>query len=203
VIRVAEACEPRTVVVENVPEMLKWRLYSAWRMALTDLGYRVSEQVLDAADAGVPQHRRRLFVVATRGRRPVTVRQPSMPHVTARAVLDVDVGEWSPVAGHCARTLARVDAGRREFGDVFLVAYYGSETGGRSLDRPIGTLTTVDRYALVRGDRMRMLTVAELTALQGFPAGYPLTGTHRDRVMQLGNSVPPPLARHVVGEVMA
>lgn len=202
VIRVAEAQRPRAVIVENVPEMLRWTLYRAWRLALTDLGYRISEQVIDAADAGVPQHRRRLFVVASRTRRPVMIPQPSAQHVTAREVLDLDEGPWTPVTTWCERTRARIDAGRAEHGADFLVPYYGSERGGRSLDRPIGTLTTVDRYALVRGDVGRMLTVAEMLRLSSFPADYPLCGTRRERTMLVGNAVPPRLAQHVVAHAM-
>lgn len=202
VLRVAEAQRPRAVIVENVPEMLSWICYRGWRLALSDLGYRISEQVIDAADAGVPQHRRRLFVVATRTRRPVEVPQPTEAHVTARACLDLDGGSWSPWASWCERTRARIVEGQRTHGADFLVAYYGNETGGRSIDRPIGTLTTVDRYALVRGDLARMLSVEEMLHLSSFPADYQLAGTKRDRVKLIGNAVPPGLAAHVVGSVM-
>lgn len=202
VIRVAEAQRPRSIVVENVPEMLSWVLYRAWRTALTDLGYRVSEQVLDAADAGVAQHRKRLFVVCTRGRRPVTIQAPSAPHISARACVDLDVGVWSEWSTWCVRSRARIVAAQRAHGPDVLIPFYGSATGGRSLDRPIGTLTTVDRYALVRGARGRMLSVAELLRLSSFPASYALTGTRRDAVRLIGNAVPPLLACHVVRAVM-
>ena len=55
----------------------------------------------------------------------------------------------------------------------------------------------------VRGDVARMLSVAELLAAQGFPADYPLTGTRSERVMQVGNSVAPPMAAWVVRQVIA
>ena len=203
VIRVAEACAPKCIVVENVPEYLDWKLYRAWRMALTLLDYRISEHVIDAADCGVPQHRRRLFVVASRTRRPIVIPQPTERHVAAREVLDLDAGPWADVATWCERTRSRIANARAEHGDDFLVPYYGSETGGRSLDRPIGTLTTVDRYALVRGDRGRMLTVAEALRLSSFPAGYRLAGNRRDGMKQVGNCVPPWLARHVIRSAVA
>jgi DNA (cytosine-5)-methyltransferase 1 len=47
-----------------------------------------------------------------------------------------------------------------------------------------------------------MLTVAEMLRLSSFPAGYALTGTKRDQVKQIGNSVPPALAAWVIGRVM-
>ena len=201
VLRFAEANRPRAVIVENVPEMMQWRRYRSWRMGWSDLGYRVSEQVIDAADAGVPQNRRRLFVVASRTPRPIAIPQPSARHVTARECIDLDAGVWSPWVEWCEKTRVRCVSGRARFGDVFLVAYYGSVESGRSIDRPIGTLTTVDRYAVVRGDVARMLSVDEMVRLSSFPADYVLTGTKRDRVKQLGNSVPPLLAAHVIGSV--
>jgi DNA (cytosine-5)-methyltransferase 1 len=190
------------IAVENVPEMLRWTLYRAWRMALTDLGYRVSEQVLDAADCGTPQERARLIVVASRTRRPIFVAPGREPRIAARSCIDLDGGTWTPTAQWCERSRARIARAQDQHGDDVLVPYYGSTQGGRSLDRPIGTLTTVDRYALVRADRGRMLSVDEMRRLSGFPAGYVLTGTKREQTAQLGNAVPPPLARHVVRTIM-
>lgn len=199
VLRFAEANLPRLVVVENVPEMMtKWVRYRSWRMGWSDLGYRVSEQVIDAADAGVPQNRKRLFVVASRTRRPIAIPQPTHTHISARSCLDLDAGPWSSWREWCDNTRARIAKGQIDHGSDFLVPYYGAAEGGRSLDRPIGTLTTVDRYALVRGDRARMLTVAEMLRLSSFPAGYQLAGTKRDAVKLVGNAVPPRLAAHVI-----
>ena len=201
VLRFAEANRPRAVIVENVPEMMGWARYRSWRMGWSDLGYRVSEQVIDAADAGVPQHRRRLFVVATRTRRPIAIPQPAHAHVAARSCLDLDGGSWSPWREWCENTRRRVIRGQVDHGVDCLVPYYGAAEGGRSLDRPIGTLTTVDRYALVRGDLARMLTVPEMLRLSSFPAGYQLAGTKRDGVKLIGNCVPPGLAAWVIRHV--
>lgn len=203
VLRFAEANMPLACIVENIVPMMRWKRYRSWRMGWSDLGYRVSENIIDAADAGVPQNRERLFIVATRTKRPITVPQPSVPHVSARSCIDLDAGPWSDVAKLCENTRKRIAGGRAVHGEDFLVAYYTSVTGGRSLDRPIGTLTTVDRYALVRGDRMRMLTSREYQLLSSFPADYVVTGNHREQVRAWGNSVPPLLAAHVIRSVCA
>jgi DNA (cytosine-5)-methyltransferase 1 len=42
-----------------------------------------------------------------------------------------------------------------------------------------------------------------MAALQGFPKKYELIGGRRDRVRQLGNAVPPPLAKRMVEAVLA
>jgi DNA (cytosine-5)-methyltransferase 1 len=44
----------------------------------------------------------------------------------------------------------------------------------------------------------RRLRTPEFAALQGFPAGYGFLGTRRERVRQIGNAVPPPLAAAMV-----
>jgi DNA (cytosine-5)-methyltransferase 1 len=49
----------------------------------------------------------------------------------------------------------------------------------------------------------RRLRTPELAALQGFPRDYEFAGTRRERVRQLGNAVPPPLAAAMVGQVLA
>jgi DNA (cytosine-5)-methyltransferase 1 len=204
VVRVAEAQRPRLVVVENVPELRAWVLYPAWRAALEALGYKLTETVLDAADCGVPQERKRLFIVGSRGRRAITPRVELQPHVPARAVIDLDAGDWNPWREYVPASVARIESAIRTQGRECLVPYYGSPSShaGRSLDRPIGTLTTRDRYVVVRGDLARVLTVEEQLALSGFPPGYQLTGTRRDRVAQIGNAVPPPLASAVLRSVL-
>jgi DNA (cytosine-5)-methyltransferase 1 len=46
------------------------------------------------------------------------------------------------------------------------------------------------------------VTVAQATVLQGFPAGYPWQGSRSRQFQQVGNAVPPPLARRVVEAAM-
>lgn len=204
VVSAAEYHRPAFVVVENVPEFSKWALFPAWCSAMHALGYALSPMILDAADHGVPQHRRRLFIVGTRSEHPISLRLPECAHVPAVAVIDFAAGNWSPVhrAGRSPRTLGRVVAGRALYGSRFLTAYYGSEYGGRSLLRPFGTLTTRDRYAVIDGDRMRMLTRDENRAAMGFPADYRLPDSHKDAIHMLGNAVCPPVARDVIGALL-
>jgi DNA (cytosine-5)-methyltransferase 1 len=204
VVSCAEVHRPAAVIVENVPEFTAWTLYPAWRMAMQALGYSLAEHVTDAADHGVPQHRVRVFVVATRSRSVFRLALPHREHVGAATFLDFDAGAWSPIdrPGRASATLARVAEGRRQHGDRFVTSYYGSTSGGRSLARPIGTITTRDRWALIDGDRMRMLSVPEATAAMGFPAGYQLPTSHKLAMHMLGNAVCPRVAADVIGAVL-
>lgn len=205
VVSAVECHRPPVALVENVPEFMKWALFPAWTAAMEALGYAVSPHILDAADCGVPQNRVRLFVVLTRSKAPLKLDIPKLPRVAARTVIDFEEGNWSLIdrPGRSPKTLARVKAGRAAFGDRFLVAYYGSTKGGRSLDRPIGTLTTCDRYGIIDGDRMRMLNIREAKALMGFPRDYILPPDHKTALHLLGNAVCPPEARVVIEKIKA
>ncbi len=204
VVECAEVHRPAVVLVENVPELAKWVLYGAWCSALHALGYALAPMVLDAADHGVPQERQRLFVVATRSKHPVELRLPRRERIAASTVIDLNAGRWSAVADKVPKTRARWARGRAEQGEQFVMPYYGSGSGetGRSLARPIGTLTTKARWAVVNGDRMRMVSPhAEGRPLMGFPADYQLPATIDKAWHLLGNAVCPPMACDLINAI--
>lgn len=200
VVSAVEFHKPAALVVENVPEFLRWSLYPAWRLALETLGYQLSPHVVDAADHGVPQHRERMFLVGVKARRPLLLNLPKRPHVPAAQIIDFNAGKWSPIKrdGRAAATLSRIAEGRKQHGDRFISSYYGNERGGRSIHRPIGTITTRDRHAIIDGDRMRMLSVDEARAAMSFPADYKLPSNSRLAMHMLGNAVAPYVARDVI-----
>ena len=205
VVSAAECHEPEAFVVENVPEFAKWALYRAWCASMHALGYALAPMVLDAADHGVAQHRRRLFVVGTRSKHPIVLDLPRREHVGSGSLIDFEGGRWSEIhkPGRSPSTLARIAEGRRVCGHRFLTAYYGNERGGRGLERPVGTITTRDRWAVIDGDRMRMLNVAECRRAMGFPDNYQLPQRAKDAMHMLGNAVVPPVARDVINALRA
>lgn len=202
VVTCAEVHRPPVAVVENVPEFAAWTLYPAWCAAMSALGYALAPMVLDAADHGVPQHRRRLFVVATRSKHPVELQLPRREHAPASSSICLLSGKWSPIdkPSRSARTLARIQAGRRAYGERFLAPYYGSGSGetGRCLARPIGTLTTRARWAVIDGGRMRMVMASEGRALMGLPSDYLLPANEATAWHLLGNAVCPPVAADII-----
>lgn len=203
VVSCAEVHQPYVLVNENVPEFIKWKLFPAWKLALETLGYAISVNVIDAADCGVPQNRVRVFVVGVRAKRPLIIKPPARMHVGASSFIQFDLGRWSNVlhAGRAAKTIERYEAGRRRYGNRFVFSYYGQTRGGRSLSRPIGTITTRDRWAVVDGDRMRMLTAHEARAAMGFPDSYVIPRNGRLAMHMLGNAVSPGAAEYVINEI--
>lgn len=205
VVSAAECHRPAVFVVENVPEYTRWTLYPAWCAAMHALGYALAPMVLDAADHGVPQHRRRLILVGTRSKHPIELRLPRRAHAPASGVIDFGAGEWTLLRDKVAATQARACRGRASFGDRFVMPYYGGGSGltGRCLSRPIGTITTKARWGIVDGDRMRMASVPENRAFMGFPDGYQLPNSVVDANMMLGNAVVPVLACDVINAIRA
>lgn len=67
VARFVEALLPRAVVMENVPQLRTNRRFALLVGRLRRLGYGVWFDIVDAADFGVPQRRRRLVLIALKG----------------------------------------------------------------------------------------------------------------------------------------
>ncbi len=206
VVSCLESHHQMAFVVENVPEFVKWPLFPAWRQAIETLDYQISVNVLDAADFGTPQHRLRVFIVGMRSEPPMSLALPQAPHlVPASSFIDFNAGGWSRVhkPGRAAATLERYHDGRKRFGERFAFSYYGNSHAARCLDRPIGTITTRDRWAVVDGRHMRMLTASECQAAMGFRSDYRIPEDHGEAVFMLGNAVPPPMGSAVVRQVAA
>jgi len=71
------------------------------------------------------------------------------------------------------------------------------------MDRPIGTITTLDRWAVVDGDRMRMITADEAMAAQSFPEDTLGPDNHRLTMHMTGNAVPPVAGQRITDALKA
>lgn len=216
VVRYAQVLKPRWIIIENVIHMRPWSRYPDLLQTLRNEGYRVAEHVLDAADHGVPQKRKRLFLLCDRDAEPPShipmqhgLKQP------AACILDKP-GTWkSSLLNGDRRAPATLERAQRAFAalgkDVpFLIVYYGNDGAGgwQSLDVPLRTVTTLDRFGLCEpsdaGPRLRMLQVTELARAMGFTDDFVLArGTRRERIMLLGNGVCPPVMAAAVRALVA
>lgn len=215
VVEYARVFRPRWLVLENVVHMRPWSRYAELKQELRSLGYQIDEQVLDATDFGVPQTRRRLFIVGDLEQPPKTVTGKRRGRRrSAKSVLD-PAGTWRTTPlfekKRAKATLERAKRGFAALGEdaSFLLVYYGTDGSGgwQPLERPLRTVTTIDRFALVEpfenGPEMRMLQVPELRRAMGFRESFELPiGSRRDRIRLLGNGVCPPVMEAVVAALV-
>ncbi len=219
-LRLVKEIGPQAVVFENVPNLATIEggdIVAKVIRGLRGMGYQASPDVLLAANYGVPQMRRRLFVVAARDVSAVTFPTPSHdptrghPYVTARDALDdlplaAEFGECG-VHNHeptehtedMLERFSKLPPGKRE---------RSSFHDRLHPDRPSFTLRAgTGNFSPLRPVHYRydrVITARESARLQGFGDSFiwPDWIPRLQQYRQVGNAVPPPLAE-AVGKAVA
>jgi DNA (cytosine-5)-methyltransferase 1 len=219
VVRFAEIFKPSWVVIENVVEMQGWHRHDELKRRLEELDYSVTEQELDAEVFGVAQSRKRLFMLCTLGDTSPVPTDVQTNKKKARDIVSANTYKLNKlrVQNRAATTLAKADyaiAQMQSEGiplEPFLIVYYGSAKSGgnggwQSLDRPLRTITTLDRFGYVvpgatrEQDRMRMLQPEELKLAMGYDGDFvfPEGLSRRDKIKLMGNGVCPPVMKAII-----
>jgi DNA (cytosine-5)-methyltransferase 1 len=189
---------PSWFIFENVPQVLLADRKRLWRFMLTTFsnrGYSLSWQVLDSRYFGVPQRRRRVFLVGnlgdSTGAGKVLFDSKTLP---------VFVKPSTEKGQEHSRTLAfnhYTDSGIQD--RMCKQSEYHYERY-RQNDSTLGTLATqIDAGAeqitrlVIDGDRVRYLTPLECEGLQGFPNDYTKGFSDTQRYKMLGNSMAVPV----------
>lgn len=206
---------PLVLVMENVIGILRPRngeavpVVDRIRDGLSGLGYNIGVRVLNAADYGVPQHRRRVIIIATRLDVPIIYPDPT--HST-HPDLSGNTRPWMTI-GEAIHDLEDMPEDR-EWGHIFTRHSPGflnriSKTplnghcGGRFRDgyrrippnSPSSIIKTVCWPLHYAQDRT--LTPREAARIQGFPDEFRFIGGKGDVAKMIGNAVPPPLAKAI------
>jgi DNA (cytosine-5)-methyltransferase 1 len=207
-LRWALALTPSWLAWEQVREVLP--LWEACAVVLRRIGYTVATGVLRAEQYGVPQTRRRAVLVArapwfTRDHGPARLPVPthSRYHEQDPARLDEGVKPWASMRD-------ALPYGYDPLAGWYLRSNYGTggdprKRGRRTLDQPAPTVTSkINRNRWIGPDGSSTpVTLEQASLLQTFPAGYPWQGNATAKWQQVGDAVPPLLARAIVAEVAA
>ncbi len=223
-VRAVVEVRPRVFIMENVPGLISFGSYLRSVLApLFDL-YAVCEpQVVNAADYGVPQSRKRLIIVGARDGIPFRLPRglPGTRTPAGIVLAREPLGEPNPSKVFYAK---RPDLRPNPYqGHLF-------NGGGRGieLDKPSPTILAsaggnkthfidlanrVPAYHrhLKHGGApfvgelpgARRLTVLESAALQSFPPDVRFAGSRSSQYTQIGNAVPPRLAQAIGEELVA
>lgn len=222
-VRAVLEVRPRVFVMENVPGLVSFGPYLRTVLAPLFELYAISEpQVLNAADYGVPQSRKRLIVTGSRDGTPLRL-PPGTPgmRVPAGMVLAREPrGEPNP---------SKIVYAKRP--DLRPNPYQGHlfNGGGRAIElcKPSPTILAAaggnkthfldlndlipayHRYLKAGGapycgelPGARRLTVQESAALQSFPDHVRFAGSRSAQYTQIGNAVPPRFAQAIGEELV-
>lgn len=199
--RLVKALSPQLVTMENVPRLENQGIFKEFVEVLKSFGYHTCPQVINCADYGVPQHRHRLVLLASKlgpirllspsetGSRTITVRESigAMPPLKAGETHQHD--RLHQAASLSNMNMGRIKASRaggtwRDW-DSDLIANCHKRTSGRTYpgvygrmrwDEPAPTITT-QFFGFGNGrfghpDQDRALSLREGAILQGFRKDY-------------------------------
>jgi DNA (cytosine-5)-methyltransferase 1 len=190
-------------------------------------GYHTESTVLRALELGVPQERRRLVIVASRIGTPAlpaathvvtkyparTVRE-TISHLRPLSAGDVDKFDPDHASmrlstANKARIRATPEGGDRRDWDRALLSdchlVHGGHTdayGRMWWDRPASGLTTrclsYSNGRFGHPEQDRAISLREAALIQTFPPNFRFQGSLTSKARQVGNAVPPLMAKRVV-----
>ena len=205
VLRILKRKRPAAFLLENVVGLVNHdggNTFEVILQSLNQLGYSVHHQVLDAGDYGVPQHRKRIYIVGydksklTRG---IDHRWPRKSPKDAIIGPHVEEGVTDRSRSrHLQKAyLFKIDDGRPELIDSrsqikvkTLVASY------HKIQRLTGTFVKDGPTGL------RLLTDNECKAIMGFPKSFKFPVSRMQVYRQLGNSVAVPVVKAIAKEML-
>ena len=234
-LRAVQQVQPSIFVIENVPQFLKSDQFAAFLRASKRRlkGYQIEWRVLNAADFGVPQRRRRGFVIGSRVGSPVWPEATHgaadhlQPFVTVRDAIgdlpkkptDKEL-HWgrNPRPESLERYRAVPEGGNRfdlaeNRPDLLPECWRNKKNGTTDVfgrlwwDKPALTIRTEfykpEKGRFLHPKQHRPITHREAARLQTFPDDFIFEGSKIQVARQIGNAVPPQLAESLARTLLS
>lgn len=243
-VKVVELVQPKYFVMENVPNLLtaeKGYFKKEIEEMFRKLGYILNSDVLNAADYGVPQNRRRAVIIGKKtdnAEEKVVLPPKTKEQVTiwdaisdlaylesgegeseqkykleAQSVYQKDMRKDSErlcnhqATKHSKLALERLkllppEMGKEVLPQEHLTKSIYSGTWSRMVKNDV-SVTITTRFDTPSSGRFthpyldRAITVREAARIQSFPDSFVFTGTKSAQMKQVGNAVPPLLAKAI------
>lgn len=204
-VRIIRDKQPKFFLAENVKGILSLNKGLIFKNILQDfknLHYRVNYQLLNAADYGVPQKRQRVIIVGIRNDLNIKYTFPT-PLYSAEAIDGKK--RWVSV-NDAIGGMPDPDQTNNLYNHVYskYKLNFNGYIGHRPIDsnKPAPTITARgdDKGGVVilpHPNGKRRMTCRELATLQSFPIDFKFVGGISSVCRQIGNAVPPLLAKYL------
>lgn len=205
VLRIISAKRPAAFLLENVKGLVshdKGKTLETIRKSLESEGYELHLKILDSADYGVPQVRKRIYIVGfdkSRFKSDICFSWPipNKKRVGIGKFVEKDIVD-RPISRHLQKSyIFKLDDGRPEIIDhksdfpvKTLVATY------HKIQRLTGTFVADGPTGL------RLLSTNECKAIMGFPKSFKIPVSRTQMYRQMGNSVAVPVVRLVASQLV-
>jgi len=219
-VRVVSVVKPKYFVMENVARLFTHNKTKTRQEIIDDfnkIGYYVECKVLNSADYGVAQVRKRVIFIGSRVTNEILFPSPVVNKFKSvkEAIDDLPILESSQTStipnhkamNHTEQMLTKMsfipDGGDRTAiplslrptsGDVRKYIKYSSS-------KPSVTVTG-DMRKIFHYSQNRALTVRELARLQSFPDSFIFKGKSISQQQQVGNAVPPLMAEEIAKSIL-
>ena len=220
-VRLVDELRPQMFLLENVPGLAKYYQFQDAVSTLASLGYTTAVTILDAADYGVPQHRKRLLLVGAKDFAPRIAGPSAKRRTVADAIRSLPPPGRSgdPIhdlrSKHSDLVRARIRSVPRNGGSRATAKAFAALSchrrnlgfkdvyGRLGWQRLAGTITSgcinPSKGRFLHPTQNRALSLREAALLQGFPRKYSfdLAWGRGAVACQIGNAIPPDLiTRH-------
>ena len=205
-LEIIDELQPEFIVAENVKglrSMLKGKVEDKIKADIRKLGYVVNVTVLNSADYYVPQKRERVIFIANRiGKKnyhPAPLLESDSYITTKEAIGDLVKMKDNPKFNHVRTNhnddmkerLAKVPEGKS------LYDKYSDSWKKCPWNEASCTIKENHGGVNIHPIEPRVITVREMARLQSFPDNFIFKGTKSKQMVQIGNAVPPLLAKAI------
>ena len=198
--------KPKFVVMENVVglrTMMDGKIESKIISDYENAGYKVNVTVLNAADYGVPQTRQRVIFICNRIGKTNYHPEPFVKKENYRTIKDaisdlMDLPDDKSInhvrtkhSKEMSERLNNVPEGKSLYDN------YSDSWKKSPWEKPSCTIKENHGAVNIHPRRPRVITAREMARLQSFPDNFIFQGAKKWQLVQLGNAVPPSLAKAI------
>lgn len=217
IVSIAQYHKPKVLLLENVKNFEKHdngntlkRVYKE----LDDIGYKVFHSVLCASDYGVPQQRKRIYIVAFR--KDLGIEEFKFPiklneHKVLKDILVNQIDNKTQGQYKIKREYVIHEHERKRLNKLYRIGEVGLGRQGERIYSIYGQATTLSSQGgglggktgmyLIR-NKVRKLYPRECSRLMGFPDAFQLADSQEKNYKQFGNSVVVDVLQYIVQEII-